>query len=271
MLTFYNAIANNGTMVKPRFVTKIMRGGDVVKEYPAEVINSAICSQETLKKIREVLQLVVSNGLGKPAKSGQFAISGKTGTAQVSKGTIGYKSGTVDYLVSFCGYFPSEAPEYSGIVVIQKSETASGGLMAGSVFGKIAEKIYARKLVLDIKNAIDTSTTIPKVKRGEMMETRTALKGLEIESYARFPTEEATSVWGQAQTGRNSKGIILEKQEFLRDFMPNVTGMGAKDIVYLLEGKGLKVLLAGVGKAYAQSIPEGTLIKTGQSVTIQLK
>ncbi|KAA6311012.1 Penicillin-binding protein 2, partial [termite gut metagenome] len=199
-------------------------------------------------------------------------ISGKTGTAQVSKGIIGYKSGTVDYWVSFCGYFPSEAPEYSGIVVIQKSETASGGLMAGSVFGRIAEKVYAKKLVLDITDAIDiNSTTIPQVKRGEMTEAQTALKGLEIESYARFPIDEKTLVWGQAQTGRNSKGIILGKQEFLRDFMPNVTGMGAKDIVYLLESKGLKVLITGVGKAYAQSIPEGTLIKTGQSVTIQLK
>ncbi|KAA6339690.1 Penicillin-binding protein 2 [termite gut metagenome] len=272
MLTFYNAIANNGTMVKPRFVTKIMRGGDVVKEYPVEVINPAICSQETLNKIREVLQLVVSDGLGKPAKSGQFTISGKTGTAQVSKGMIGYKSGTVDYLVSFCGYFPSEAPEYSGIVVIQKSEIASGGLMAGSVFGRIAEKVYAKKLVLDITDAIDINgTAIPKVKRGEMVEAQTALKGLEIESYARFSTEEKIPVWGQTRTSSNSKGIILEKQEFLRDFMPNVTGMGAKDIVYLLEGKGLKVLITGVGKAYAQSIPEGTLIKTGQSVTIQLK
>ncbi|KAA6304372.1 hypothetical protein EZS27_043981, partial [termite gut metagenome] len=140
-LTFYNAIANNGTMVKPKFVTKIMRGGDVVKEFPVEVINPAICSPETLGEIRKILQMAVSDGVGKPASSKQFNISGKTGTAQISKGTAGYKNvGTVNFSVSFCGYFPSESPQYSCIVVIQKpGAPASGGLMAGSVFGKIAE------------------------------------------------------------------------------------------------------------------------------------
>ncbi|KAA6349566.1 hypothetical protein EZS27_002991 [termite gut metagenome] len=272
-LTFYNAIANNGIMVKPKFVTKVMRGGDVVKEFPVEVINPSICSPETLREIRKILQMAVSDGIGKPASSKQFNISGKTGTAQISKGLAGYKNGnTVDFWVSFCGYFPSESPQYSGIVVIRKpGAPASGGLMAGSVFGKIAERIHAKNLALDIRNAMDgNSITIPNVKRGEILEAKMVLNDLNIKSDAGFPIGKKKEVWGRPKSGL--KEVVLEKEEiFLRDFMSNVMGMGAKDIVYLLEGKGLKVSLTGVGRAYKQSIPEGTLIKKGQLVTIQLK
>jgi cell division protein FtsI (penicillin-binding protein 3) len=143
--------------------------------------------------------------------------------------------------------------------------------MAGSVFGKIAERIYAKNLALDIRNAIDgNSPAIPNVKRGEIIEAKTVLDNLNIKSDTRFSIEKKKEAWGRPKSGL--KGIVLEKEEtFLRDFMPNVMGMGAKDIVYLLEGKGLKVSLIGVGKACKQSIPEGTLIKKGLFVTIQLK
>ena len=116
ILTFYNAIANNGVMVRPKFVKAAVKDGEVVKEYPTEVINPKICSDHTLTQIREILRKVVSQGLAKPAGSKQFSVSGKTGTAQISQGAAGYKSGRVNYLVSFCGYFPSEAPKYSCIV-----------------------------------------------------------------------------------------------------------------------------------------------------------
>ena len=172
ILTFYNAIANNGVMVRPKFVKAAVKDGEVVKEYPTEVINPKICSDHTLTQIREILRKVVSQGLAKPAGSKQFSVSGKTGTAQISQGAAGYKSGRVNYLVSFCGYFPSEAPKYSCIVSIQKPGLpASGGLMAGSVFGKIAERVYAKDLRFDIRSAIDSTTNvIPPVKAGEMNE-----------------------------------------------------------------------------------------------------
>ena len=139
ILTFYNAIANNGVSIRPKFVKAAVKDGEIVKEYPTEVINPKICSDKTLAQIREILQKVVGEGLAKPAGSKQFHVSGKTGTAQISQGAAGYKAGVTNYLVSFCGYFPSEAPKYSMIVSIQKpGPTASGGLMAGSVFSKIA-------------------------------------------------------------------------------------------------------------------------------------
>lgn len=162
-----------------------------MKEYPTEIINPRICSERTLKQIQEILYKVVHEGLAAPAGSKQFAVSGKTGTAQISQGAAGYTSGGVNYLVSFCGYFPSEAPKYSCIVSIQKpNPPASGGLMAGSVFSKIAERVYAKDLRLDIRNAIDTNTVvIPDVKAGEMTEARQVLEGLNIQTQAEFKTK----------------------------------------------------------------------------------
>ena len=197
-------------------------------------------------------------------------VAGKTGTAQISQGAAGYKSGRVNYLVSFCGYFPSEAPKYSCIVSIQKPGLpASGGLMAGSVFSKIAERVYAKDLRLDIRNAIDTNTVvIPDVKAGEMIEARQVLEGLNIQTQAEFKAKKNKEVWGHAQAA--PKAVILQGKEQLRNFVPSVIGMGAKDAVYLLESKGLKVTLSGVGKVKSQSLPQGTTIKKGQTISIHL-
>ena len=164
ILTFYNAIANDGVMVRPKFVKEILRGDEVVKRFPTEVINGKICSDSTLVKIRKMLRGVVTDGLAKAAGSDQFAVAGKTGTAQISQGKDGYRSGKREYLVSFCGFFPAEAPKYSCIVSIRKPAAggASGGLMAGSVFKKIAERVYAKNLRIDMAQAIDsTSNVIP--------------------------------------------------------------------------------------------------------------
>ena len=119
-LAFYNAIANNGVMVKPRFVKSIVKDGQVVEDIAPEILNPAIASPKAISEIQTILEKVVSEGLGKKAGSKQFHVSGKTGTAQVSQGKAGYTNGTRRYLVSFCGYFPSEAPKYSCIVAIQK-------------------------------------------------------------------------------------------------------------------------------------------------------
>lgn len=270
-LTFYNAIANNGCMVRPKFVKAVMKNGEVVKDFPTEVINPSICSPKTLKEIQEILEMVVSKGLGKAAGSKQFHVSGKTGTAQVSQGSGGYKSGTVHYLVSFCGYFPSESPKYSCIVAIQKSGLpASGGLMAGGVFGKIAERVYAKDLTLDLKHAVDSnSVVIPHVKVGDMTESKYVLDALKIQNVRQYTVKADGPVWGDTQGNPNS--VMLHQREMLRDFVPSVIGMGAKDAVYLLESKGLKVNLAGVGKVHSQSIAQGTLIRKGQTIGLSLR
>ncbi len=270
ILTFYNAIANNGTMVQPKFVRAAVKDGEVVKEFPTEVIVPKICSDKTLTEIREILRAVVSRGLAGPAGSKQFAVSGKTGTAQISKGAAGYKSGSMNYLVSFCGYFPSEAPKYSCIVSIQKPGLpASGGLMAGSVFGKIAERVYAKDLRLDIKNAIDSnSVVIPDVKNGELRETKRILDELKIQNQAEFASRNTKEVWGNTQNLAQS--LSLKGREEAHNTVPSVIGMGAKDAVYLLEKSGLKVRLSGVGKVKSQSAPAGSVLHKGQTVTVYL-
>lgn len=272
-LTFYNAIANNGKMVKPKFVRGILRNGEMVEEYPTEVINPSICSERTLKQIQEILIEVVNNkkkGLGKPAGSRQFLVAGKTGTAQVSQGAAGYKGGTVNYLVSFCGYFPADNPQFSCIVAIQKSGLpASGGQMAGSVFGKIAERVYAKNLVLDIRNAIDsTSVVIPDVKAGQLAEAKRVLDDLDINTQTDFKSKKNQEVWGN--TNSVSDAVTLHAKEVEKKQVPSVIGMGAKDAVYLLESRGLKVHLSGVGTVRRQSIPHGTQVKAGQSISIEL-
>lgn len=271
ILTFYNAIANNGVMVRPKFVKAAVKDGEVVKEYPTEVINPKICSDHTLTQIREILRKVVSQGLAKPAGSKQFSVSGKTGTAQISQGAAGYKSGRVNYLVSFCGYFPSEAPKYSCIVSIQKPGLpASGGLMAGSVFGKIAERVYAKDLRFDIRSAIDSTTNvIPPVKAGEMNEALLVLNDLKVPVQKQFAGQKKKEQWGHTQAAPSA--VILQDQEPASGTVPSVVGMGVKDAVYLLESKGLKVRLNGVGRVRNQSIASGSRIVKGQTIALTLR
>ncbi|MDO4164772.1 MAG: penicillin-binding transpeptidase domain-containing protein [Bacteroides sp.] len=270
-LTFYNAIANNGVMVRPKFVKAAVKDGEVIKEYPTEVINAKICSDHTLTQIREILRKVVSEGLAKPAGSKQFSVSGKTGTAQISQGAAGYKTGRTNYLVSFCGYFPSEAPKYSCIVAIQKSGLpASGGLMAGSVFSKIAERVYAKNLRYDLQAAIDSTTNvIPSVKAGDLREALYVLDKLDVPVQDRLSHNKRQEQWGHPQEAPDA--VILQGQESAPNAVPSVIGMGAKDAVYLLERQGLKVRLSGVGRVKHQSIAGGSHVVKGATVLLTLK
>lgn len=271
MLNFYNAIANNGVMVKPKFVKAIARNGEIVEEYPTEIVNPKICSDETLQQIQTILRKVVSEGLAKPAGSKQFSVSGKTGTAQISQGKAGYKANGVSYLVSFCGYFPSEAPKYSCIVSIQIPHgPASGGLQAGSVFSRIAERIYAKHLVKNIAQAKDsTAVLIPDVAQGDITETAYVLKQLNVKSNSASIPYSFNPVWGKAKTTDSYVELSTAQPDKKR--VPNVVGMGAKDAVYLLESYGMKVHLSRVGKVHTQSIPSGSMVRKGEYITLTLK
>lgn len=271
ILTFYNAIANNGVMVRPKFVKAAVKNGETVQEYPTEVINPKICSDKTLKEIREILRKVVSEGLAKPAGNKQFSVAGKTGTAQISQGKGGYKTGGISYLVSFCGFFPAEAPKYSCIVSIQIPRgPASGGLMAGSVFGKMAERVYAKNLRFDIHNAIDSATrVIPAVKAGEVHDALLILNELKVPVRQQNFSASGKNIWGHTQASPSA--VILEGQPLNSKLVPSVIGMGAKDAVYLLESCGLKVRLSGIGKVSVQSVPPGNRVVKGETVSLTLR
>ena len=273
-LTFYNAIANNGVMVRPRFVKSVMKDGEVIREFPTEVIKPSICKEKTLREIQTILEHVVSQRLGKKAGSKLFKVAGKTGTAQISKGTGGYKSGRMNYLLSFAGYFPADNPRYSCIVCIQKSGLpASGGGMSGVVFHEIAEGIMAQDVKLDITDARDSiSILIPDVKNGNLLAADYVLSHLGISSNKWWNGSYANGnpIWGSV--GHNGKNVQLAKLPVYNErHVPNVMGMGARDAVYLLESRGVKVRIEGRGKVVSQSLPAGHEIKKGEVCSLKME
>ena len=273
-LTFYNAIANNGVMVRPRFVKSVMKDGEVIREFPTEVIKPSICKEKTLREIQTILEHVVSQGLGKKAGSKLFKVAGKTGTAQISKGTGGYKSGRMNYLLSFAGYFPADNPRYSCIVCIQKSGLpASGGGMSGVVFHEIAEGIMAQDVKLDLTDARDSiSILIPDVKNGNLLAADYVLSHLGISSNKWWNGSYANGnpIWGSV--GHNGKNVQLAKLPVYNErHVPNVMGMGARDAVYLLESRGVKVRIEGRGKVVSQSLPAGHEIKKGEVCSLKME
>ena len=272
VVTFYNAIANGGVMVRPRLVTKIEKDGEVIKEFPVEVLKRQICSKETLGKVQTMLRQVVSIGLGKTAGSPSFAVSGKTGTAQKAMGG-GYKNGTVNYLLSFCGYLPSEAPRYTCIVCIHKAGLpASGGLMSGQVFHDIAEGIMAKNIKYDVKESRDSlSVLIPDVKTGNVLAADYVMSrlGMVCEGGWRGGCAEGKPVWGRVER-KTASSVIRRTGATANGLMPDVTGMGARDAVFLIESRGARVVLKGRGKVKHQSKPAGTQMRKGEKITLEL-
>ena len=277
MLAFYNAIANGGKLMRPRFVKKVVKGGVTIMDFPPEPMKGyeQICKPRTVKLIQDVLRKVVSQGLAKKAVSNLFQVAGKTGTAQMSKGAAGYKSGSVDYLLSFAGYFPAEAPRYSCIVCIQKTGIpASGGLMCGPVFRNIAEGIMAKDIKLDARDARDSSSVLyPEVKSGNVLAADYVLSHLGVKTFVDWKAGDANTkaIWGQAAI-ESGKAVSLKRtRQFVRSQMPNVHGMGARDAVYLVESRGVKVRLVGRGKVVKQSIEPGTPLKMGMKCELVLE
>ena len=272
-LTFYNAIANNGKMMRPRFVKQVVKNGEVLMDFPPEVIREHICKEKTLKEIQTILYHVVSQGLGKKAGSPSFKVAGKTGTAQISKGAGGYKSGQMNYLLSFAGYFPADAPRYSCIVCIQKSGLpASGGGMSGVVFHHISEGIMAQDLKLSVADARDSlSVLLPEVKNGNILAADYVLSHLGVKTNENWSGSYANGnpIWGT--TSHQNNQVMLTKVDNMRaGQMPDVTGMGARDAVYLLESKEVKVRIEGRGKVVSQSLPAGHQIKKGEVCSLKL-
>lgn len=272
-LTFYNAIANGGKMMQPRFVKSIMVDGKVVEQREPVVLRERIAKESTIKQITTILEQVVRLGLGKKAGSESFLVAGKTGTAQISKGAAGYKSGEMKYLLSFAGFFPAYEPQYSCIVCIQKSGLpASGGGMSGVVFHDIAEGIMAQSVKRMATDARDHNSVLtPDVKCGNILAADYVLNQLGLKPNVDWDETHPTNapIWGYAEN--NGKSIALRKADQTpRNVMPNVHGMGARDAVYLLEGYGLKVIIKGRGKVVEQSIGAGDKVKRGMTCSLRL-
>ena len=276
-LAFYNAIANGGRMMRPRFVKAVVKDGKTLMEFPPQVVpgREQICSDRVVKLMQTMLEHVVSQGLGKKAGSPSFKVAGKTGTAQISQGAGGYKTGVTNYLLSFAGYFPADNPRYSCIVCIQKSGLpASGGGMSGVVFHNIAEGIMAQDVKLDVTDAKDSaSILIPEVKRGNILAADYVLSHLGFDTRRDWTGSYATGnpIWGHTESVGDKHIKLTRATQGVKDSVPDVTGMGARDAVYLLESRGLKVTLAGRGKVTHQSLAPGQRICRGARCPLVLE
>ncbi|MGL4992603.1 MAG: penicillin-binding protein [Bacteroidales bacterium] len=268
-LAFFNAIANDGKMISPRFVKSISDKGSKVKEFKSEVINSSICSSRTLKEIRKMLEGVISEGTAQVAKSSYINIAGKTGTAQVSQGSGGYNRSR--HRVSFAGYFPAEKPQYSGIVVILNPNHgyASGGAMAGTVIKQIAEEVYARSFKTDLRELEPDSTIvlIPQIKGGLLDAVEEVTSELNLKSSS--STVDSKTQWVKVSSGEEELEIIA--LDYSDEIVPSVNGMGLKDALHMLEDRGLRVAVSGSGRVYQQSIQAGSRFRKGSSIHIKLR
>ena len=272
-LTFYNAIANGGTMMRPRFVKAVMKDGQVIREFPPQVIKQRICKEKTLREITTILEHVVSQGLGKKAGSTSFKVAGKTGPAQISKGAAGYKSGTMNYLLSFVGFFPADNPRYSCIVCIQRPGLPASSGFSALVFHNIAEGIMAQSIKLDVSDARDSlSILMPDVKSGDMFAANYVLTRLGIPTNKNWDGDysKGNPVWGVAE--RQHADVALRKvKAYSSGVVPDVKGMGARDAVYALESRGVRVRLSGRGKVTQQSLAPGHVIRKGEVCSLKLE
>ena len=270
-LAFYNGIANGGCMVAPRLVTKVTREDEVVQEFPVEVVVRHMCKDETLAKVKSMLELVVADGTGKNAGSKYFAVAGKTGTAQLSQGDAGYRNGPRRYMVSFCGYFPADNPQYSCIVSVRTDGGAAGGATwAAPAFHEISEKVMASRNLRDVHEAYDSLRQfIPKVMPGDLAKASTVLKGLGKKNLMRkIDRSLPDSIWGSVNS--DSGRYVMNYVEYAEGIVPDVRGMGASDALYLLERMGMRVSIEGVGKVKTQVPSRNTRFKKGDRIQLTL-
>jgi cell division protein FtsI (penicillin-binding protein 3) len=234
-LAFYNAVANNGIMVRPKFVSEIKEWNKTIKKYDTEIINPQICSQETINKLKAVLENVVKRGTGSKLYSKDFSMAGKTGTAQANYGTNG--GADKHYISSFVGYFPADEPKYSCIVVVHEPNTSLnnyyGADVAGPVFKRIAQKIFT-----DAPSTNEIKNLNKKMSKQEI-------------SYADYSVK------------------ISKSQENKRQ-IPNLKGMSGMDAVAILGNLGIKVILKGAGKVKKQSINPGEIFQKNTTIYLEL-
>lgn len=231
-LTFYNAVANNGVMVKPQFVSEIKEWNRTIKKFNPEIINPKVCSDETLKKLHAVLENVVKKGTGAKFYSKDFSMAGKTGTAQANYAKNG--GSEKHYISSFVGYFPADKPKFSCIVVVHDPDASRnnyyGADVAGPVFKRIAQKIF---------------TDVPSTNAVKNLNRKV---NLQERNYATYD----------------------DRANETHKVVPNVQGMPGMDAVSLLENLGIKVKAVGTGKVRKQSLRPGEALGKNLTITLEL-
>lgn len=267
ILSLYNAVANDGRMMKPLFVEDIRHTGSVIRGFSPVVMNRAIASAATIKTLREMLVEVVRNGTAKNIHTPLYQIAGKTGTAQVAQTRHGYHSDTgITYQASFAGYFPADNPVYSMIVVIHnpKGWVYTGSQVAAPVFREVADRIYATHLTAPGKpHEQNLTAALPSFKNAFASDLRNIYASFDCRLH-----DNIQGSWGYA-TIRNDTVILAERQPS-RNQVPDVSGMGLRDALYILENSGLRVQFSGMGAVRQQSLKPGSVISEDKTIHLVL-
>ncbi|OUV72749.1 MAG: hypothetical protein CBC83_06105 [Flavobacteriales bacterium TMED123] len=267
ILTFYNAIANNGKMLKPYFVEGIKRNGKFIEQNKIEIINPSICAKSNIEQIVPLMIDVVEKGTATNIRSKQYKIAGKTGTSQL-KYWERKEGQEISYQASFAGFFPAEDPKYSCIVLVNnpKENGFYGGVVAAPVFKEIADKVFASDLDLHHPYSNSKSLTVPYTKNGAKEDVQYVLNELQLPYYA----ENAN--WIIANTKGDKVVLNTRKieQDLKNGYMPNLKGMGIQDVLFLLENSGLKVHFSGKGAIKSQSLKKGERFQNGNKIILEL-
>jgi len=265
LLTFYNAVANDGVMMKPRIVKRLEKNGMIIKEFEPEISNPMICSKSTLLKAQKILRDVVVRGTALGINTDKYQISGKTGTTEYYD--FKQKTHSEKYRASFVGYFPSERPKYSIIVVINKPQKDYyGALAAAPVFQKIADKLFQKDRDINPpgKTKLNGNSVIPYSKNGFQKDLN------RVFSTVLIPVDNNTdSEWITTETQKDM--VVFKEKNFDTGLMPDLKFMGARDAIFILEKMELKPILRGKGFVVNQSVIAGTNVKKGTSVLVELR
>lgn len=263
-LALYNAVANDGKMIKPLFVTAIRKADQEVQTFESEVLCNSICSDKTLRQLRLLLEGVVDRGTAQNLKNTHYRIAGKTGTAQILENGRYEKK----YVTSFVGYFPAHQPKYTCLVLIKnpKGWQQYGNNVAGPVFKDIADNIYARDIdlhqAMDKKRLLDPGV-LPTIRAGFQEELTVLANELGISTHS--TTEEE---WVRAV--RNGNSVTWKKNPVQENRVPDVTGMTFRDALYILEKSGLEVGYQGIGRVAQQSPAPGSRCGKGTRIFLRL-
>ena len=268
-LAFFNAIANGGRYMRPYFVSEIRRRDSLTQHIEPKVLKEQICKPETLQAIQEMLRRVVTEGTGKKARSAYVTISGKSGTAQLS-GKHGYRDslGQVRHQVSFCAYFPSEAPRYSCIAVIRAPSprySAGGGVMAAPIIRRIAESLVALEKPRPLDSLPRSASPLAYTRHIAAGRTETLLQLLEQMGLPAPRLGAKAPAYIRIDSAARISALPLTAHD-----IPDLRGMSAMDAVYLLRSRGYRVQLVGAGNVVSQSIPAGTAAARGSEIVLQL-
>ncbi len=264
-LALYNAVANDGEMIRPVFVKSIKKADEEEESYETDVLNKKICSSKTLDKLKLLLEGVVDRGTAKNIKGTHYRIAGKTGTAQILEN--GHY--TKKYITSFVGYFPAHAPKYSAIVLIKNPRGwyQYGSSVAAPVFKEIADNIYARDIDLhepmQQKKFAADADVLPVIRAGNQQELTMLCNELGVSTHSLSEEE-----WVRAS--RTGNGVNWKKNIEGKDIVPDVKGMTFRDAIYLLEKSGLKVFYEGKGRVVQQSLDPGKRVGKGERIFIRL-